>query len=208
MYVIYRTISIFIFFLYLFILHLFRRKTFSVFFGVWCNRKWWFTEIIFNLTKKSLLNFLKTIYDFKNRKSFFEFKLFIIACTFIGICHHWTLEFVGGPNLRWRFPNFGIRAPESDVTGCRISATIVEIFLYSGHYSWNPPKFGQPVQETGHLRQILVLSLESGNSIRILVNLTRIWSVKLNFGQFRRNLATLCQILAHMAEILPVGNRI
>jgi hypothetical protein len=39
------------------------------------------------------------IYGFKNRKSFYEFKLSILAHTVMGIRHQQTLEFVGSPNL-------------------------------------------------------------------------------------------------------------
>jgi hypothetical protein len=53
----------------------------------------------FQFDCKSLFNFWKTNYNFKNHKSFSEFKLFIIAGTFMGICHLCTMEFVGSPNL-------------------------------------------------------------------------------------------------------------
>jgi hypothetical protein len=46
------------------------------------------------------------IYGFKNRKSFFEFKLFILTYTFVEIRHRWALEFVGIPNLLPKVPRF------------------------------------------------------------------------------------------------------
>jgi len=36
----------------------------------------------FRFDRKSFFNFWKTIYGFKNRKSFSEIKLFVRACTF------------------------------------------------------------------------------------------------------------------------------
>jgi hypothetical protein len=60
----------------------------------------------FQFDRKSLFNFLKTIYESKNRKSFSEFKLFILAHTFVGMCHRRTLEFVGSLNLLPRVPGF------------------------------------------------------------------------------------------------------
>jgi hypothetical protein len=39
-------------------------------------------ENYFRFDRKSFFNFWKTIYDFKNRKSFFEIKLFVLARTF------------------------------------------------------------------------------------------------------------------------------
>jgi hypothetical protein len=56
--------------------------------------------------KLSLFNFLKTTYGFKNRKSFSRFKLFNLAGTFVGICHHRALEFVSSPNLPLKIPKF------------------------------------------------------------------------------------------------------
>jgi hypothetical protein len=41
-----------------------------------------------------------------NRKPFSEFKLFIIASTFMGICHCWAFEFVGSPYLPPNVPEF------------------------------------------------------------------------------------------------------
>jgi hypothetical protein len=49
----------------------------------------------FQFDHKSFFNFWNTIYGFENRKSFFEFKLFILAGTFVGILYHRALEFVG-----------------------------------------------------------------------------------------------------------------
>jgi len=48
----------------------------------------------FQFDLKSLFNFLKTIYDFKNRKLFYGFKLFILASMFVEIRHLRALEFV------------------------------------------------------------------------------------------------------------------
>jgi hypothetical protein len=53
----------------------------------------------FQFDRKNLFNFWKTIYGFQNRKLFSGFKLFILACTFVGIHYRWALEFVGSPNL-------------------------------------------------------------------------------------------------------------
>jgi hypothetical protein len=53
----------------------------------------------FQFDRKSLFNFLKTIYDFEICKSFSGFKLFILAHTFVGIRHRRALKFVGSPNL-------------------------------------------------------------------------------------------------------------
>jgi hypothetical protein len=50
----------------------------------------------FQFDRKSLL---KMIYGFKNYKSFFGFKFFILVGTFVGIRHSRALEFVGSPNL-------------------------------------------------------------------------------------------------------------
>jgi hypothetical protein len=54
----------------------------------------------FQFDRKRLFNFWKTIYGFKNRKSFFELKLFIFACTFVRICHCRELEFVNSSNMQ------------------------------------------------------------------------------------------------------------
>jgi hypothetical protein len=48
---------------------------------------------------KSLFNFWKKIYSFENRKLFSGFKLFILACTFVGIRLCRALEFVGSLRL-------------------------------------------------------------------------------------------------------------
>jgi len=40
-------------------------------------------------------------------------KVFILASTFVGICHRRTLEFVDSPSLPSKVPNFGIRLPKS-----------------------------------------------------------------------------------------------
>jgi len=86
-----------------------------------------------------VFNFWKTIYGFKNHKLFSKFKLFILARTFVRIRRRQKLEFVGGPNLRQRFPNFGIRAPESGHTDRRtIVAGIRQLLLDSGHCRRNP----------------------------------------------------------------------
>lgn len=58
----------------------------------------------FRFDRKIPFNFLK---------SFFTFKLFILACTFVRIRHLRTLEFVGSPTLPPKIPEFGIRLPES-----------------------------------------------------------------------------------------------
>jgi hypothetical protein len=60
----------------------------------------------FQFDCKSLFNFWKTIYGFENCKSFSEFKLFILARTFVGIRHLWALEFVGNPTLPSKIPEF------------------------------------------------------------------------------------------------------
>jgi len=60
----------------------------------------------FQFDRKSLFNFLKTIYGFKNCNSFFGFKLFILASTFVGIHHCQVLEFVNSPNLLPNVPKF------------------------------------------------------------------------------------------------------
>jgi hypothetical protein len=51
------------------------------------------------------------MYGFENCNSFSEFKLIILARTFVGIRHRQTLEFVGSPNLLSKVMNFGIRVP-------------------------------------------------------------------------------------------------
>jgi hypothetical protein len=58
------------------------------------------------LTVKAYLIFGKTIYGFKNHKSFSKFKLIIIAGTFVGIRHRRVLEFVGSPNQPPKVPEF------------------------------------------------------------------------------------------------------
>jgi hypothetical protein len=60
----------------------------------------------FQFDRKIFFNFLKMIYDFENCKSFSKFKFFTIACTFVGICHHWALEFVGNLTLLLKIPEF------------------------------------------------------------------------------------------------------
>jgi hypothetical protein len=52
----------------------------------------------------------------ENRKSFFEFKLFIFAHMIVGIRHRRTLEFVSSPSLLSKVSNFGIRLPGSGGT--------------------------------------------------------------------------------------------
>jgi hypothetical protein len=51
------------------------------------------------LTVKTSLIFGKRFTVFKTVKLFSGFKLFILACTFVGIHYRWALEFVGSPNL-------------------------------------------------------------------------------------------------------------
>jgi hypothetical protein len=60
----------------------------------------------FLFDRKSLFNFLKIIYGFKNRKLFSEFKLFILARMFVGICYCQILELVGSSNLLSKVPEF------------------------------------------------------------------------------------------------------
>jgi len=60
----------------------------------------------FHFGHKRLFNFWKTIYGFENCNSFSEFKLIILARTFVGIRHRQTLEFVGSPNLLSKVPEF------------------------------------------------------------------------------------------------------
>jgi len=47
-----------------------------------------------------------------NRKSFFEFKLFILERTFVGIRYHRASEFVDSSNLQQKVPSFDIRLPK------------------------------------------------------------------------------------------------
>jgi hypothetical protein len=65
---------------------------------------------IFSLIVKASLIFGKrfTIYDFQNRKSFSEFKVFVLVPTFVGIYHRYASEFVGDSNIPPKVPNFGI----------------------------------------------------------------------------------------------------
>lgn len=56
--------------------------------------------------RKIFFNFWKTIYDFENRKLFFEFKLFTLTRMFVGIHHCRALEFVGNPTLLLKIPKF------------------------------------------------------------------------------------------------------
>jgi hypothetical protein len=65
----------------------------------------------FQFDLKSFFNFWKTIYGFENYKSFSEFKLFILAGTFLRILHRWTLEFVGSLNLPLKVPIYRILVP-------------------------------------------------------------------------------------------------
>jgi hypothetical protein len=60
----------------------------------------------FQFDRKSLFNFLKMIYDFKNHKLFSGFKIFIFAGTFVGIRHSRALEYVGSPNFPSKVPEF------------------------------------------------------------------------------------------------------
>jgi hypothetical protein len=60
----------------------------------------------FQFDCKSLFNFWKTIYGFKNHKSFSKFKLFILVGTFVGIHHRRALEFVCSPNQPPKVPEF------------------------------------------------------------------------------------------------------
>jgi len=53
----------------------------------------------FQFDRKSILNFWKTIYSFKNRKSFCGFILFILAGMFVRIPYRRAMEFVDNPNL-------------------------------------------------------------------------------------------------------------
>jgi hypothetical protein len=53
----------------------------------------------FQFDCKSFFNFWKTIDGFENRKSFFGFKLFIFAPTFVRICHRRALKSVDNPTL-------------------------------------------------------------------------------------------------------------
>jgi hypothetical protein len=110
------------------------------------------------LLQPSHLNYLYPNYHLKTQwlpRIFFwaniktivvKFKLFILTCTFVRIRYHSTLEFVRGPNLRRKFPDFGIQAPESSNISCWILATVagiqpagVGIWLFapdSNHHSW------------------------------------------------------------------------
>jgi flagellar assembly factor FliW len=60
----------------------------------------------FQFDRKIFFNFRKTIYGFENRKSFFGFKLFTLAHTFVGIRHRRALEFVGNPAILSKIPEF------------------------------------------------------------------------------------------------------
>jgi len=81
-------------------LRLFGRKIFFLYFSVFgaTENDGDRTQIIFNLTVKA---------------SFSEFKLFILARTFVGIRHQRKLKFVGSPNLSPKVPD------------CRNSVTLV-----------------------------------------------------------------------------------
>jgi hypothetical protein len=61
-------------------------------------------ENYFQFDCKSLFNFWETIYC----KSFSEFKLFILAGMFVGICYCRAFEFVGSLNLPPKVHEFGI----------------------------------------------------------------------------------------------------
>jgi hypothetical protein len=66
----------------------------------------------FQFNRKISFNFWKTIYSFQkrfeNRKSFSEFKLIILARTFVEIHHRRrrALEFVGNPTPPPKIPKF------------------------------------------------------------------------------------------------------
>jgi hypothetical protein len=116
----------------------------------------------FQFDHKNFFNFWKTIYGFQNSKSFSEFKFFILARMFVGICHRRTFEFVGSPSLALKVPNFGIRLLESSGTR-RIPAitSIVEIL---------------PMTESGNCRQNLARERrEFGQIGRIPTILVGIW---------------------------------
>lgn len=122
-----------------------------------------------NWHKKHFFNFIKMIYGFKNRKSFSEFKFFIITRTFVGICHRWSLKFVGNSNCRRRSPDFGIQSPKSGDIGW-IPATVAEIR--------RPP-------------------LESSHCCRILATAAKIQSLlpnfsKLDFSEIGQNSVGRC----------------
>jgi hypothetical protein len=93
----------------------------SVCFGVKCFLKNYFgifrrlvgakiivSENYFQFDRKSLFNFWKMIYGFEYRKSFSEFKHFILASRFVRIIHYRALEFVGSPNLPLKIPVYQV----------------------------------------------------------------------------------------------------
>jgi hypothetical protein len=64
---------------------------FEKYFGIFeclVRAKIMINENYFQFDHKSIFNFLKMIYAFKNRKLFSEFKLFIFSRMFVKICHH------------------------------------------------------------------------------------------------------------------------
>jgi hypothetical protein len=71
----------------------------------------------------------KSFFNFWNRKSFSEFKLFILAHTLVIICHCRTLEFVGSSSLPSKVLNFGIRMPESSGTRRILAITSAAVIL-------------------------------------------------------------------------------
>jgi hypothetical protein len=92
------------------------QKIFYVFFGVWCNRKWWSTEIIFSLTEKAYLIFGKwfTVFQTVNYILNLNFSLLHARLWESAATSHWSL-LVTWICLR-RFSDFEIRLSESGDT--------------------------------------------------------------------------------------------
>jgi hypothetical protein len=62
----------------------------------------------FKFDHKSFFNFWNMIYSFENCKSFFEFKLFVLAGTLVEVLYRRTLEFVSSLNLPLKVPVYRI----------------------------------------------------------------------------------------------------
>jgi hypothetical protein len=153
----------------------------------------------------------------KNNKSFSEFKLFILARTFMEILHRRVLKFVGSSNLLSKVPKFWY-----------LIAEIRQHWLDFGNHCWNSatafeirqPRFKQKMlksnrcknltiwtrfrlnwQESGHL--CLISTTFVGIQLtQILIKLVEIWSLRPNFGLHRLNMMKVAKILSASDRIL------
>jgi hypothetical protein len=132
---------------YRLMLRLFGSKIFSIkyflYFLMFVQREIMVNGNHFQFNRKNLFNFWKTIYSFKNRKSCFRFKLFILSYMFVGTCHLGALEFVGSPNLQpkvfeFRYPITRFRPRQSPLESDQ--PWFWQIWPESCHHRQNPVK--------------------------------------------------------------------